>query len=272
VELGRIGIWERRQDDLGAVAEIEALGFGTFWIGRSPSLTEAREYLEATSTMTIATGILNVWQHAPADVAAGNAELRRDFGERWLLGIGIGHPERTSEYQKPLSKMREYLDGLDAADPPVPPDELVVAALGPKMLELAAERSLGAHPYFTPVEHTRFARERIGADKLLAPEVTVVVDPDPESAREKARGFAASYLALTNYAGNLLRLGYTEADLADGGSDRLIDAVVPHGSAEQVAEAVHEHLDAGADHVCLQPVGHGDEPLDDYRALARALL
>jgi probable F420-dependent oxidoreductase len=168
--------------------------------------------------------------------------------------------------------MREYLDGLDAADPPVPPDELVVAALGPKMLDLAAELSLGAHPYFTPVEHTRFARERIGPDKLLAPELTVVVDPDPDSARMKAREFAAGYVGLTNYAGNLRRLGFSEADLADGGSDRLIDAVVPHGSAEQVAEAVAAHIEAGADHVCLQPVGNGDDPVDDYRALARVLL
>jgi probable F420-dependent oxidoreductase len=272
VELGRIGIWKRRQDDPSAAAEVEALGFGTFWIGRSPSLAEARQYLEATSTITIATGVLNVWRHTPEDVAAEHAELRRDFGERWLLGIGIGHPEATSEYRKPLTKMREYLDALDAADAPVPPGERIVAALGPKMLELSAERSLGAHPYFTPVEHTRVARERVGPDKLVAPEVTVVVDPNPDSAREKAREFAASYLALTNYAGNLLRLGFTESDVADGGSDRLIDAVVPHGSAEQVAEAVHEHLEAGADHVCLQPVGHGDDPLDDYRALARALL
>ena len=272
MELGRIGVWKRRREGDGTVAEIEALGFGTFWIGRSPSLAEAREYLEATSTMTIATGVLNVWRHTPEEVAAQHAELRRDFGERWLLGIGIGHPEATSEYRKPLTVMREYLDALDAADRPVPPGERVVAALGPKMLELSAERSLGAHPYFTPVEHTRVARERVGPDKLVAPEVTVVVDPDPDSARAKAREFAASYLRLTNYASNLLRLGFSEADVADGGSDRLIDAVVPHGSAEQVAEAVHAHLEAGADHVCLQPVGHGDDPLDDYRTLARALL
>jgi probable F420-dependent oxidoreductase len=272
MELGRVGIWKRRQEDLGALAEIEALGFGALWIGRSPSPAEARAHLEATGTMTIATGVLNVWRHGPDEVAAEHAGLRRDFGDRWLLGIGIGHPEATSEYRKPLTKMREYLDALDAADPAVPPDERVVAALGPKMLELAAERSLGAHPYFTPVEHTRFAREHVGPDKLLAPEVTVVVDADPDSARAKAREFAASYLRLTNYASNLLRLGFSEADLADGGSDRLIDAVVPHGSAEQVAEAVQAHLEAGADHVCLQPVGHGDDPLDDYRALARVLL
>jgi probable F420-dependent oxidoreductase len=134
---------------MGPVGEIEALGFGTLWLGGSPSLAEARAFLEATSTLTVATAILNVWGHEPADVAAGHAELRRDFGDRFLLGIGIGHPEATSEYKKPLTKMGEFLDGLDAADPPVPRDERVVAALGPKMLDLAAERSLGAHPYFT---------------------------------------------------------------------------------------------------------------------------
>jgi probable F420-dependent oxidoreductase len=257
---------------MGPLGEIEALGFGALWLGGSPSLTEARACLEATSTLTVATGILNVWRHEPADVAAGHADLRREYGERFLLGIGIGHPESTSEYKKPLTKMREFFDGLDAADPPVPRDERIAAALGPKMLDLAAERSLGAHPYFTTLEHTRFARERIGADPLLVPEVAVVVDPDPDSGREKARGYAASYLRLTNYASNLLRFGFSEAEPAEGGSDRLIDAVIPHGSAEAIAEAVHAHLDAGADHVCLQPVGHGSEQLDDYRALARALL
>jgi probable F420-dependent oxidoreductase len=213
-----------------------------------------------------------VWRHEPADVAAGHADLRRDFGERFLLGVGIGHPEATSEYQKPLSKMRDFLDGLDNADRPVPRDERAVAALGPKMLELAAERSLGAHPYFTTVEHTRVARERIGPSALLAPELAVVLDPDAESGRAHARAFAASYLRMTNYKGNLVRLGFSERDVADGGSDRLIDAVIAHGSAEAIAETVHAHLEAGADHVCLQPVGHGTEQVDDYRALARALL
>ena len=154
----------------------------------------------------------------------------------------------------------------------MPHDERVLAALGPRMLDLAAERSLGAHPYFTPPEHTRFARERVGAGALVASELTVVVEPDVATARELARAFAAPYLRLTNYAANLLRHGFTEDDLAGGGSDRLIDAVIPHGSAEQVAEAVQAHLDAGADHVCLQPVGHGGVPLEDYRALARVLI
>jgi probable F420-dependent oxidoreductase len=257
---------------MGPLGEIEALGFGALWLGGSPSLVEARAYLEATTTLTVATGILNVWRHEPADVAAGHADLRRDFGDRFLLGVGIGHPEATSEYKKPLAKMRDFLDGLDNAARPVPRDERVVAALGPRMLELAAERSLGAHPYFTPVEHTRLARERIGPGALLAPEIAVVVDPDPEGGRAKARAYAESYLRMTNYTGNLLRLGFDEGELADGGSDRLVDAVIPHGSAEAIAESVHAPLEAGADHVCLQPVGHGSEQVEDYRALARALL
>ena len=257
---------------MGPLGEIEALGFGALWLGGSPSLVEARAYLEATTTLTVATGILNVWRHEPAGVASGHADLRLDFGERFLLGVGIGHPEATSEYQKPLTKMRDFLDGLDNADRPVPRDERAVAALGPKMLELAAERSLGAHPYFTTVEHTRVARERIGPSALLAPELAVVLDPEAESGRAHARAFAASYLRMTNYKGNLVRLGFSERDVADGGSDRLIDAVIAHGSAEAIAETVHAHLEAGADHVCLQPVGHGTEQVDDYRALARALL
>ena len=270
--LGRIGIWRRHVEGPEGLAELEELGYGTLWLGVSPGPADVRPFLEPTRTLTIATGILNVWRHDPADVAAAHGRLNDEFGGRFLLGVGIGHPEITSEYRKPLATMRAFLDGLDAAERPVPRDERAVAALGPKMLDLAAERSLGAHPYFTPPEHTRFARERVGPGVLVAPEVTVVVEPDPETARELARAFAARYLALTNYSANLLRHGFTEDDLANGGSDRLIDAVVPHGSAEQVAEAVQAHFDAGADHVCLQPVGHGGVPLEDYRALARALI
>ena len=270
--LGRIGIWRRHVEGPEGLAELEELGYGTLWLGVSPGPADVRPFLEPTRTLTIATGILNVWRHDPADVAAAHGRLNDEFGGRFLLGVGIGHPEITSEYRKPLATMRAFLDGLDDAERPVPRDERAVAALGPKMLDLAAERSLGAHPYFTPPEHTRFARERVGPGVLLAPEVTVVVEPDPETARELARAFAARYLALTNYSANLLRHGFTEDDLANGGSDRLIDAVIPHGSAEQVAEAVQAHFDAGADHVCLQPVGHGGVPLEDYRALARALI
>ena len=268
--LGRFGVWRRHQEGLGPVEEIEALGFGAIWVGGSPSLEQTRPFLELTSTITVLTGILNVWRHEPAGVAAGHAELRAAFGERFLLGIGAGHPEATSEYRKPLTKVREFFDGLDAADQPVPREERIGAALGPKMLDLAAERSLGAHPYFTTPEHTRFARERVGPGPLVAPEVAVVVDPDPDSARAKARGYAELYLRLTNYASNLQRFDFTEADIADGGSDRLIDAVIPHGAPEAIAEAVRAHLDAGADHVCLQPLG--PDPLTDYRALAAELL
>jgi probable F420-dependent oxidoreductase len=166
--------------------------------------------------------------------------------------------------------MREFFDGLDAADEPVPRDERCAAALGPKMLDLAAERSLGTHPYFVSAAHTRFARERVGEGVLVAPEVAVVVEEDEETARRIARDYAQLYLQMSNYTNNLLRFDFTERDLADGGSDRLIDAVIPHGSPEAVAEAVRAHLDAGADHVCVQPLG--PDPSEGYRALARVLL
>jgi probable F420-dependent oxidoreductase len=265
------------------VPELEALGYDALWLGGSPSLEQARPYLEASEQMTIATGILNIWQHEPADVAARHAELTRDFPGSFLLGIGVGHPEATSDYTRPLSAMRTFFDGLDAADPPVPRDERIAAALGPKMLDLAAERSLGTHPYFTTPDHTRFARERVGPDAIVAAELAVVVETDPERAREDARAYAATYLGLGNYTSNLLRFGFTEDDIgatvsacglttASLGSDRLIDAVIPHGSAEAIAEAVQAHFDAGADHVCLQPLGHGPAPVEDYRALAAVLL
>jgi probable F420-dependent oxidoreductase len=269
--IGKVGIWRVRQAGTGGVRELEELGYGALWLGGSPAPADARPLLEGTDTLTVATGILNVWGHDPAEVAPQHAALHEEFGGRFLLGIGIGHPEATAQYRRPLATMRAFFDGLDTASPPAPRDQRVAAALGPKMLDLAAERSLGAHPYLTPTEHTRYARDRVGPGVLVAPELTVVVEPEAEAGRAKAREWIARYLGRSNYKANLLRHGFTERDLADGGSDRLIDAVVPHGSADQVAEAVRAHLDAGADHVCLQPVGHGGVPLDDYRALARAL-
>jgi len=266
MDFGRIGIWRRRHDGTDGIEEIEALGFGALWIGGSPSVEQARPFLEATSSIPIATGILNVWQHDPAEVAERHKALRDEF-PRFVLGIGVGHPEATSDYTRPLGAMRRFFDGLDAGG--VPREERLAAALGPKMLDLAAERSLGTHPYFTTPEHTRFARERVGDGVLVAPEVAVVLDGDPASGREKARAYAKTYLRLTNYTSNLLRFGFTEADIADGGSDRLIDAVIPHGSPQAVAAAVREHLEAGADHVCVQPLQRGP---DDYKALAEALL
>jgi probable F420-dependent oxidoreductase len=270
--LGPLGIWRRHQAGFDGLSEMEALGYGALWLGSSPSPAQARPFLERSSTLTVATGILNVWQHEPADVAAAHAQLRRDFPGRFLLGIGIGHPEATAEYASPLTTLREFFDGLDAAPEPVPQEERVAAALGPKMLDLAAQRSRGAHTYFVTPEHTRYARERLGPDALLAPELAVVLETDDETARTAARAYAATYLRLRNYTRNLLRFGFTERDIVDGGSDRLIDAVIPHGAAGEVADAVRAHFDAGANHVALQPLGHGDAPVADYEALARALL
>jgi probable F420-dependent oxidoreductase len=268
--IGRFGVWRRHQEGAEPAAEIEQLGYGAIWIGGTPTVPDqVRPFLERTSSLTVASGVLNVWKQDPASAAAGHAELRDEFGGRFLLGIGVGHPEATAEYKTPRAKLREFLDALDAAERPVPRDERVIAALGPKMLALAAQRSLGTHPYFTTVEHTRFAREQVGPDALVAPELAVVVDSDPESGRAKARDYAQTYLRMTNYTRGLLQFGFSDADIADGGSDRLIDAVVPHGSAQQLAEAVHAHIEAGADHVCLQPKG-GDDAAD-YRALAGAL-
>jgi probable F420-dependent oxidoreductase len=277
MRIGRIGVWAspRTLGEQGggeAAALVEQLGYAVFWLGGSPRLSTVRPLLEATERLTIATGIVNVWQNEPAQLAAEHAELVSEFPGRLLVGLGIGHPEATSVYSKPLTTMREFLDGLDAADPPILRDERCLAALGPKMLDLSAERSLGAIPYFTPVEHTRSARERLGAGPLLAPELACVIDTDAERARAKARDYAALYLGLRNYTNNLLRSGFTEQDIADGGSDRLIDAVVPQGTAQDIAAIARAHLDAGADHVCLQPVGPAGVPRDEWAGLAAALI
>jgi probable F420-dependent oxidoreductase len=222
--------------------------------------------------LTVATGIVNVWMHDPAALAAEHAALTREFPDRLLLGIGIGHPEAIGEYATPLASMGTFLDGLDGAATPVPPGERAIAALGPKMLDLCAERTRGTLTYFCPVAHTRFARERVGPQTLIATELACVLDTDAGRARESARAFATLYLARTNYVRNLLRFGFSEADVADGGSDRLIDAIVPHGTAEQVAAVAREHLDAGADQVCVQPVGVSGIPREEWSALAAALI
>ncbi|HEX5192433.1 MAG TPA: TIGR03620 family F420-dependent LLM class oxidoreductase [Solirubrobacteraceae bacterium] len=254
-----------------AAALAEELGYGALWRGGSPSPSRLTPALEATDGLVVATGIVNVWS-TPADVAAAEfAQLRERFGERPLLGVGIGHREATAEYQRPLTVMREYLDGLDAAPQPVAREQRCIAALGPKMLDLAAERTLGTHPYFVPVAHTRAARERLGAGPLIAVSVACVLDTDDERGRATARGYSELYLRLSNYANNLLRHGFTQDDIADGGSDRLIDAVVPHGSADQIAAVAREHVDAGADHVCLQVVGDSGVPRRQWTELAAAL-
>jgi probable F420-dependent oxidoreductase len=277
MELTKFGIWsslrgveepERRE----AVELVEQLGFGVFWVGASPRLSTMRPLLAATDQLVIATGIVNVWNYEPAELAAEFWELDADFPDRLLLGIGIGHPEATSEYQKPLAKMRSFLDGLATAERPVPRERMTVAALGPKMLDLSFERTLGTHPYFTPPAHTKFARERLGPNALVAPELAVVLDDDHLTAKIAAREYARVYLGLSNYTSNLLRFGFTEDDLENGGSERLIDEIVPQGSAAQLAPAVQSHLDAGADHVCVQVVGVHGVPADQWRALGQALI
>ncbi|MGD0452293.1 MAG: TIGR03620 family F420-dependent LLM class oxidoreductase [Solirubrobacteraceae bacterium] len=277
MELSKIGIWTSyrsigEENAAEAAKLVEALGYGAFWLGGSPRLPTVRPLLDATERIVVATGIVNVWQNEPAQLATEHAALAHDFPGRLLLGIGIGHPEATSGYAKPLSTMRGFLDGLDAAPQPVPIDERCLAALGPRMLELSAERSRGAIPYFTPVAHTRFARERVGENALVAPELACVIDSDTTRARATARRYAELYLGLRNYTSNLLRFDFTDEDIARGGSDRLIDAVVPHGMAEEIAAVARAHLDAGADHVCLQPVGVGGIPRQEWTSLAAALI
>jgi probable F420-dependent oxidoreductase len=275
MRLEEFGVWTSYraigEHNAGEAAQlVEELGFGAFWLGASPQLPALRPLLEATERIVVATGILNVWQSEPEVVARDFAALSGEFPERVLLGIGIGHPEATSRYAKPLASMREFLDGLDAAAPPVPRERRCLAALGPKMLDLSRERALGAHTYFVPVEHTRAARERLGEEALLAVELAGALERG-ESGRAKARTYARVYLGLRNYTRNLLDFGFTSEDIAGGGSDRLIDAVVPHGDAEEIAAIARQHIAAGATHVCLQAVGVEGIPRTEWTALASAL-
>ena len=275
VELGKFGVWTTYhaigEQNAGEAAKlVEELGFGTFWLGGSPPVRATRPLLEGAGRLAVATGILNVWASDPATSAAEYAELADGYRDRLLIGIGIGHPEATSDYQRPLKSMREFLDGIDASSTPIPSDRRCLAALGPKMLELAVQRTLGTHTYFVPVEHTRHVRQTVGPGPLIATELACVIDTDADRARARARKYAALYLGLRNYTGNLLRHGFDEADIADGGSDRLIDAVVPHGSAEQIADVARAHLQAGADHVCLQPIAGSGVPREQWSALSAA--
>ncbi|MEA2303380.1 MAG: hypothetical protein QOH43_660 [Solirubrobacteraceae bacterium] len=288
MDLGTLGIWSGElravppADAADAVAELEALGYGTVWVpggSGGPVLELIATLLDATSTMTLATGILNVWMHDPADVAATRAELEARHPGRFLLGLGISHAplidrESPGRYRRPLARMRAYLDELDAQPQPVPAERRVLAALGPRMLELARERSAGAHPYFVPVAHTAFARQVLGPDRILAPEQAVALQGDREADRRAARRHVERYLALPNYTNNLLRHGFTDDDLRDGGSERLLDAIVAGGGVEGIRARVAEHREAGADHVCLQVVGGepGALPRDEWRTLAQALL
>jgi probable F420-dependent oxidoreductase len=274
MDLGRYGIWQGAwQLDPELARAVESLGFGTIWIGGSPpgDLALAESLLDATDHLVIATGIVNMWATPADEVAASYHRLEAKHPGRFLLGVGVSHPEANRDYQKPYATIVEYLDTLDAAD--VPADRRILAALGPKVLALSAQRTAGAHPYLVPPEHTRRARDILGDGVLLAPENKVVLNSDPATARDIGRPAVANhYLGLRNYVSNLKRLGWTDADIADGGSDALIDALVAHGEPDTVAARLDEHLDAGADHVCAQVLtAKGDSLLPHLRRLAEAL-
>jgi probable F420-dependent oxidoreductase len=282
VDLGRVGVWwsgswrDPDQPDHSVAPELESLGYGALWSsGRfDPGLSPHFErLLAATDHVVVASGIVSIWAGAPDDVGPAVAALEDRFPGRFLLGIGASHEVAVPDYTRPYSKMVAYLDALDHLATPVPPERRVLAALRPRMLELAAARSAGAHPYFVPLEHTARARAVLGPGPLLAPEVAVVLETDPTRARALARRYAGTYLSLPNYTDNLRTLGFDDDDIGGGGSDHLIDAVVPWGDTDAVAAAVRAHHDAGADHVCLQVVTDREAfPLDEYRVLARALL
>lgn len=269
---GRIGVWHGLftrgpvQAARAAAAEIEQLGYGTLWVSEGPGtkdpFSSAAVLLAATERIAVGTGIASIWGRDATATAAASATLAEAFPGRFILGLGVSHSPivagRGHDYAKPLAAMRAYLEGMDEAEPSLPkperPAPRLLAALRPKMLELARDQADGAHPYLVPPEHTALAREILGPDRLLVPEQGVVVESDPATARALAREHLSYYLPMPNYVNNWRALGYTDEDFADGGSDRLVDALVAWGDAETVAERIHAHLDAGADHVALQPL------------------
>ena len=274
IDIGRVGLWTSLLDlhpttrVKEVVAELESLGWPCVWrpetSGRD-ALVSAAVMLEATSTMRIATGIAQIHARHPLTTRAGQKTLHEAYGGRFLLGLGVSHAPSTQarghDYGRPLSAMRSYLEAMEGAPwraapgtQPPPPAPVVLAALGPRMLELARERTAGAHPYFVPVEHTRMARAVLGAGPLLVPEQAVVLAPDRRAARAIGDRHMSQYLSLDNYRNNLRRLGWAEAELAPPGSDSLFDAIVAWGDEAAVAERVRQHVEAGADSVLLQPL------------------
>jgi probable F420-dependent oxidoreductase len=289
--IGRVGVWlgsialEPAAAEWAAIARIEQWGYGTAWFGEGPANREALSHagllLAASDRLMIATGIANIWARDAAAAINGANTLNEACDERFLLGLGVSHApivnSRGHEYAKPLTAMRTYLEAIDEhrywAPSPPHPSPVLLAALRPRMLELARERTAGAHPYFVPPEHTARARAILGPRPLLAPEQAVVLESDPTRARELARGHMAVYLQLPNYVNNLHELGYEDADFADGGSERLVDAIVAWGDVEAIAARVREHFDAGADHVAIQPCAESaDAALSALERLAPTLL
>jgi probable F420-dependent oxidoreductase len=291
VELSGTGIWSGSlrygdpQQVADLAAELDELGYSALWIPdiSGDVFTPIKHLLAATKRAAVATGILNLWMTSAADTAAGYAETVAEYGRRIMLGIGVSHQllidsaKAPGTFQKPLQVMATYLDELDALpNQGVLPEDRMLAALGPKMLALAASRTRGTHTYLVTPEHTVKVREELGSGPLIAAEQGVVLETDPSTARDIGRQNLANYLMLPNYTNNFLRLGFTQDDLANGGSDRLIDGLIAWGDEEAIAARVKAHHDAGAEHVCVQvltPLDQGlGAPLDQWRRLAPALL
>lgn len=265
--LGRIGIWSSlwslalRSGDpaqtgaaADAASEVEALGYGTIWLGSSPQVEFTDPVLDATERVTVATGITPIWDQDAATVAAQYAALNERHPGRLLVGLGVSHGELKPAYRHPYAAMQRYLSALDAASQPVPADRRILAALGPKMLTLSRNRALGAHPYLVTVDQVAQQRAILGPDAVLAPEFKVVLDPDLDRARSVARGFLGRYLGMANYLASLRRDGFSDDDFRNGGSDRLLDAVFAMGGGDAVAARIGALFDAGADHVAIQAV------------------
>lgn len=290
LQLGRVGLWAADFDLVPmaaaqeGIAQVEEMGFGTVWVPEAvlrEAFSSCALLLSATKTMTIATGIANLHARTAQSMQAGWKTLSEAFPDRFLLGIGVSHAPMVQgvhkgSYDKPYSTMVEYLDAMDSgvffSPQPSSPPRRVLAALGPKMLKLAAEKTDGAHPYFVPVEHTAFARETIGKDSLLAPEIAVVLNETPETSKEIANKFMSTYTRLPNYANNLKRFGFSDDEITSH-SDRLMDAIVSRGSIDVVVARIKEHLDAGADHVCVQVLTGkpGVLPMKQWQELADAV-
>lgn len=272
--VGEVGVWLRYQDYTPEfAAALEELGYGTLWLGGSPDgdLKVVERVLNATTKVTVATGIVNIWKDDAATVGASFRRIEAAHPGRFILGIGAGHREQIGDrYVRPYSALERYLDALDSEG--VPRDQRVLAALGPRVLRLAADRAAGAHPYFTTPQHTREARELIGEGPLLAPEQKVILEENPAKARALARPALGFYKGAVNYARNFRRMGFGDDDLAGEGSDRLVDALFAYGTPAAIRTRVGEHLSAGADHVCLQLLpAPGADLLSGYQALAAEL-
>ncbi|MGH2471300.1 MAG: TIGR03620 family F420-dependent LLM class oxidoreductase [Candidatus Limnocylindria bacterium] len=288
--LGAVGVWTFEAERMPAAGArdyaraIESFGFRVLWIpeslGSKEAFAHASLLLAATKTLVIATGIANIWARDAVAMANGARALVDAYSDRFLLGLGVSHAPtvktRGQSYARPLEYMRRYLDAMDAAPYTGPKVEAprVLAALGPQMLRLSAERALGAHPYFVPIEHTAVARTELGTGPLLAVEQAVVLNEDAAVARATARRHMKRYLELDNYANNLRRLGWADTELAEGGSDKLVDAIVAWGGAIAIKSRIEEHRKRGADHVCLQvlrtdPAG---PPTADLERIAKAVL